>query len=121
MISNFSEVEKAEPKVLKLKNKSGGAAGFIRFDHLKMDVRPSLVEYLRHGWKMDVSIAIDFSLSNLEITDYRSLHRLSNFEMNQYEKAIFEVCNVMTPYARRQKFNVYGFGAIPHYMGKQDI
>ena len=59
-----------------------------------MDMRPSLVEYLRQEWK------IDFSLSNLEINDYRSLHKVnSNGEMNQYEKALFEVCNVMLPYA----------------------
>ena len=48
---------------------------------------------------MDVSIAIDFTLSNMEITDYRSLHRMNQGDMNQYEKAIFEVCNVMMPYA----------------------
>jgi hypothetical protein len=52
------------------------------------------------GWKLDVSIAIDFTLSNREITDFRSLHKLNQGEMNQYEKAIFEVCNVMTPYAK---------------------
>ena len=75
-MTTFKEIEKIEPKILKLKNKKGGAAGFIRFNHLRMDVRPSLVEYLRHGWKMDVSIAIDFSLSNLEINDYQSLHKL---------------------------------------------
>ena len=84
VLCSFKEIEKADPKILKLKNKSGGAAGFLRFNHLKMDVRPSLVEYLRHGWKMDVSIAIDFSLSNLEINDYRSLHKLSELEMNHY-------------------------------------
>ena len=51
-----------------------------------------MVEYLGEGWKLDVSIAIDFSLSNLDISDYRSLHRIpNNGEMNQYEKAINEV------------------------------
>ena len=66
---------------------------------------------------MRVSIGIDFTLSNLEITDYRSLHRLfKNGEMNQYEKAIFEVCNVMVKYAKEGSFNVYGFGGIPHYL-----
>jgi hypothetical protein len=65
-----------------------------------MDMRPSLVEYLNEGWLMEVSVGIDFTLSNLEICDYRSLHRQAEAgEMNQYEKAIFEVCNVMTPYA----------------------
>ena len=38
-------------------------------------------------------------------------------EMNQYEKAIFEVCNVMCKYGKDGCFNVYGFGGIPHYMG----
>ena len=66
---------------------------------------------------MRVSVGIDFTLSNLEITDYRSLHRLlKNGEMNQYEKALFEVCNVMTPYAKDKKFFVYGFGGIPTYL-----
>lgn len=38
--------------------------------------------------------------------------------MNQYEKAIFEVCNVMEKYAKDDGyFNVYGFGGIPHYIG----
>lgn len=27
----------------------------------------------------------------------------------------------MTPYARKQKFFVYGFGAIPHYLGMNTI
>ena len=36
--------------------------------------------------------------------------------MNPYEKAIFEVCNVMVKYAKDGAFNVYGFGGIPHYL-----
>lgn len=69
-----------------------------------------------------MSIAIDFTLSNLEISDYRSLHKLSSKgDMNQYEKAIFEVCNVMVPYAREEMFAVYGFGGIPHYMGENKV
>jgi len=40
-----------------------------------MDMRPSLLDFLSHGWQMKVSIAIDFTLSNLEITDQKSLHR----------------------------------------------
>jgi hypothetical protein len=87
-----------------------------------MDMRPSLVEYLGQGWKLDVSIALDFTLSNLEISDYRSLHKIStNGDMNQYEKAIFEVCNVMMPYARNGKFKAFGFGGIPVYMGQKAV
>jgi len=86
-----------------------------------MDMRPSLIEYLKEGWQMSVTIAVDFTLSNLEITDNRSLHRQSNDgTMNSYEKAIFEVCNVMGKYAQDSCFNVYGFGGIPHYMGHRN-
>lgn len=38
--------------------------------------------------------------------------------MNQYEKAIFEVCNVMMPYTNNGQFKTYGFGGIPVYMGQ---
>ena len=61
-----------------------------------MDMRPSLIEFLEQGWKMNVSLAIDFTLSNKEPNDNRSLHfQHSNGDMNSYEKALFEVCNVM--------------------------
>jgi len=71
---------------------------------------------------MQVSIAIDFTLSNGVITDARSLHRLyHNGEMNYYEKVIFEVCNVLTPYAKEEKFNAYGFGGIPTYLGEEKV
>ena len=83
-----------------------------------MDMRPSLILHLRQGWSISVSLAIDFTLSNLEITDYRSLHRKSDKEPNQYEKAIFEVCTVMTPYARDGQFQAFGFGGIPLYLGQ---
>lgn len=89
----------AKDGTMDIKDKKGKVGGKIIFNQLKMDMRPSLVDYLRQGWKMDVSIAIDFTLSNMEITDYRSLHRMNQGDMNQYEKAIFEVCNVMMPYA----------------------
>lgn len=115
-LTTFKEIERLEPKIIKLKNVKGVSGGFIKFNQFKMDVRPSLVEYLRYGWQLDVSIAVDFSLSNLEINDHNSLHKLSDNEMNYYEKAIKEVCNIMRPYAKN-KFKAYGFSGIPAYMG----
>ena len=100
-----------------LLNQKGQKTGQLTFNQFEMDMRPSLLEYLKHGWQMDVSIAVDFTLSNLEIRDPRSLHRQNiDGQMNSYEKAIFEVCNVMSKYAIEGCFNVYGFGGIPHYV-----
>lgn len=101
-----------------IKRKKGKVKGQIKFESLKIEKRPSLVQYLRQGWKIDVTVCVDFSLSNLEINDYRSLHRVhSNGEMNQYEKALYEVCNVMMPYARNGQFKAYGYAGMPVYMG----
>ena len=113
------EIEmKAVGDKITLENSKGKKIGHIAFNQFQMDMRPSLAEYLQGGWQMNVTIAIDFTLSNREIKDQKSLHRqLKNGEMNSYEKAIFEVCNVMVKYAKGGDFDVYGFGGIPQYMG----
>ena len=107
---------------INLKCKKGKDQGWLKFNTFKMDMFPSFNKYLREGWEMQVSIAIDFTLSNREITDCRSLHRLHhNGEMNHYERVIFEVCNVLTPLIKERKFNAYGFGGIPTYCGDTKV
>ena len=104
---------------LKCKGKN---AGSIKFNTFEMDMFPSFNKYLNEGWEMQVSIAIDFTLSNREINDCRSLHRLNtNGEMNHYERVIFEVCNVLTPLVKGRPFNAYGFGGIPTYCGATKV
>lgn len=124
------EIEMAKDNKLELKDDSNKVRGSIQFNRFEMDMRRGLVQYLSDGWTMEVHVGIDFTLSNLEITDFRSLHRQGDDGvMNQYEKAIFEVCNVMTPYARKEKdgklvserFYAYGFGAVPEYLGMTEI
>ena len=59
-------------------------------------MRRGLVEYLKEGWQMEVHVGIDFTLSNIEITDFRSLHRQGDTGvMNQYEKAIVPCITVV--------------------------
>ena len=111
-----------DKKILKLENKKGSLAGYIQFNQFQMDMRPSLLEFLSNGWQMNVSIAVDYTLSNLEVNDLNSLHHLlKDGNMNQYEKAIFEVCNVMVKYAIDGCFDVYGFGGIPRYIGATQV
>lgn len=114
-------IEMLPDETLELTDDKGKVGGTITFNQFQMDMRPSLVEYLKHGWQMQVSIGIDFTLSNLEVTDPRSLHKISiDGDMNQYEKALFEVCNVMSRYTNDGEFYLYGFGGIPHYIAGHD-
>ena len=37
----------------------------------------------------------------------------ANGDMNDYEAALFEVGNILEPYAYKKKFAGFGFGGIP--------
>ena len=69
----------------------------------------SFVEYLKAGWFINLSVAIDFTASN------KNHHVLEEGKMNDYETAIWEVGKILAPYAYKQKFMGFGFGGIPHY------
>ena len=81
------------------------------------------MEYLRSGWGVNASFAVDFTASNGEQSDPRSLHRLdpAGYQLNQYERAILEVGRVVEPYAMNSQFAVFGFGGIPRFLGSNSI
>ena len=71
----------------------------------------SFIEFLKDGWFMNMSVAVDFTASN------GTLHELDDdpSTMNDYETSILEVGRVLEPYAYRSKFAGFGFGGIPRY------
>lgn len=80
-----------DTKKLELQDQSKFMNGKLDLGDLKLHMRSSLIAYLRKGWSISVSIAIDFSLSNLEISNPNSLHykkKDGTGEDNQYEKAL---------------------------------
>lgn len=48
---------------------------------------PNFCDYLRSGWQMSLTVAIDFTASNGRINDAHSLHATKD-ETNEYEQAI---------------------------------
>ena len=58
-------------------------AGTFKFNQIVVIQRPSFVEYLRSGWGISLAVAIDFTASNGDPRDHRSLHALSG--NNQYQ------------------------------------
>lgn len=51
--------------------------------------RPSFVEYLRSGWYINMSVAVDFTASNGEVYEPQSLHKQhTDGRLNDYEQAI---------------------------------
>jgi hypothetical protein len=86
---------------------------------MSLNLKPSLIAYLQSGWRMSCGVAVDFTLSNKPYDDPRSLHsqdmqRVGN--MNEYERAIFEVGKVLEPYTLEDNFHMLGFGGQPGYL-----
>jgi hypothetical protein len=57
---------------IKRKNDNGG---MISFDQFSLVELPNFLEYLRSGWAVNMSVAIDFTASNGELVEPDSLHR----------------------------------------------
>jgi len=92
--------------------------GTLTFDTFELIERPMMVDYLRSGWIISLSVAIDFTASNGELSEVNSLHYIDPYnpaKMTAYEQAIFQVGNILEPYDSDKQFPVFGFGAKPRF------
>ena len=71
----------------------------------------TFVDYLNVGLKIGLSVAIDFTGSNGNPNESKSLHYIGGMEPNQYERAIYSCGNIISPYNYEQSFPCFGFGA----------
>lgn len=73
---------------------------------------PTFADYIGGGCEINVGVAIDFTGSNGDPRKPGTLHYLSkDGALNDYEKAITSILNVLAPYDSNQKYPVWGFGA----------
>ena len=70
-----------------------------------------LIDYFKAGVRIKFSIGIDYTSSNYEPKNPRSLHYLGN-DLNDYEQTIKALGSILSHYCYEQKFSVYGFGAL---------
>jgi hypothetical protein len=104
--------------------KQGNAFGTMTFDKFQLIERPSMMDYLRSGWVISLSVAVDFTASNGELSESTSLHYIDPHNpniMTAYEQAIFQVGKILEPYDYDKQFPVYGFGAKPRFMGLDEV
>ena len=60
---------------------------------------------------MDLSIAIDFTASNGDPDRDYSLHKIKDGFVNNYEKAIRENYIILSQYNKKDRYDIYDFGA----------
>lgn len=94
----------------------------FQFEGFYIEERPSFYDFLHSGWKMNLILAIDFTASNGEVTDPKSLHFINpSGRLNDYQSAILQVGNVLEPYSYNHRYTCYGFGGIPRYLGTNQV
>ena len=66
--------------------KDDSFAGDVELAKFQVINNPNFADYLRSGWQMSLSVAIDFTASNGQVTDGSSLH--AGGADNDYTNAI---------------------------------
>lgn len=103
----------------KKKKKSSGTM-FV--EHCDIVDRSSFLDFIQGGCEMKLTVAVDFTGSNGHPSEKSSLHFLPpNFiynkestqvhELNDYQKTLLSVGQVVQDYDTDRKIPVYGFGA----------
>ena len=99
-------------QLLNPKNKSN--TGIIFFTSLQYIERPTFLNYIRGGVQLNVILAIDFTASNGHPSTPESLHSIKiDGSLNEYQRAIIGVCEILLNYDHDKRIPIYGFGAKP--------
>ncbi|ORX44170.1 copine family member IX [Piromyces finnis] len=116
--NSFNIINKKKLEKYKKKGKQYNNSGVISFENVQVCKDFSFMDFPMLGTEISVTFAIDFTGSNGEVTDPRSLHYrspncdLNNFmTLNEYQKAISAIGYVLEPYDSTKYMEVYGYGA----------
>jgi hypothetical protein len=85
-------------------------SGILTFDAVVYEKQHSMLEYIRGGHQISMSVAIDFTASNGDPRNPDSLHFRGQY-MNQYQTAITAIGSILDYYDSDHQYPVYGFGA----------
>lgn len=112
------EFEERKVKIKSKELKNGVEIVLPHVDNLKINISSEETKYTsflklleEKNINLDLSIAIDFTGSNGRPFREDSLHYITNGFINNYEKAIREHYEIFSPYNKKDKYNIYGFGA----------
>jgi Copine/C2 domain len=73
--------------------------------------KPSFIDYIAGGCRLNCIVAIDFTGSNGDPRKPGTLHHVDDNSNNPYEKAVAAIVSILAQYDTDQKFPVLGFGA----------
>jgi len=112
-----AEAQSQERREFTLNNaKKNKKAGILRFDKFRLHEKPGFLDYLRGGSQLAVMVAIDFTGSNGDPISPDSLHAMKyDGSLNEYQRAIHGVCDILLHYDSDKKVPMFGFGGKPKF------
>ncbi len=97
-------------------NKKNKKAGNLHFNKFRLHEKPGFLDYLRGGTQLAVMVAVDFTGSNGDPVSPDSLHAFKyDGSLNEYQRAIMGVCDILLHYDSDKKVPMFGFGGKPRY------
>ena len=109
--ATFSRFGEMTGQLLKITDDKNKEVGQFKIDQWNLQQKFSFYDYLRGGVQLNLVTAIDFTASNGDPNNPKSLHFLGGQTLNQYEQVIRSVGEVLCQYDSDQLFPVLGFGA----------
>jgi hypothetical protein len=84
--------------------------GYICIRQIRVDHKPTFVELLRTGLQLNLAVSVDFTGSNGDPMNPRSLHYINPLQPNQYSRAIMSVGEILMHYDTDKQVPGFGFG-----------
>jgi hypothetical protein len=97
--------------------KKDKSAGNLHLEKFTIKAKPSLLQIIEKGLKINTMVGIDFTASNMDADVPGSNHYQNpdKFTYNQYQEAIHSVVSVLSLYDYHKQIPCYGFGAKCRY------
>ena len=111
--STFTQLSELIGQQFKVHNQKHQDVGVVILNQLNLQQKFNFYDYIHGGIQLNLITAIDFTSSNRDPRDPRSLHYIApnGDSINQYQKCIRAVGEILCPYDTDQLFPVLGFGA----------
>jgi len=115
-VNDLIQNEMLDYEIELISPKNQQKCGMLVVDSFDLIEKPHFLEYVQAGLQFNVMIAVDYTSSNGDPYTPESLHTVVNEnQLNEYQKAMTGVCEILLNYDNDKRVLMYGFGGIPNY------
>lgn len=97
-------------------DKGGKSKGKVQVQEMEIFDQYEFMDFVESGLRLNLTFAVDLTSSNGSPNQPDTLHCIVNKKTpNEYQNAMYSICNALLKYTTDEKIGVYGFGAKPSF------